>query len=180
MAMIDFRNTTELSSAKLQTMFLYALNGWNAGNLIVRVRYSRGTDFSGTCIYADHAIYINLGRHLVYPYGMRTNLAKVRSTPRGWRRPEYIVEMKSAYHLAVFIFLHEIYHMLVYRAGRNRRQKESMCDRFAARHLVDHLGAIVRTPRGERVPRALWDFQDLDGFIRRGPARRSACRSLTT
>lgn len=175
MSLIDFHNSTELSDAKLRTMCLDALNGWHVGGPIVRVRYSRSADFSGTCIYADRQIYINLGRHLVYPYGMKTNLAKVKTTGRGWRRPVYIVEMKTAYHLAVFIFLHEIYHLLVYRAGRNTRQKESMCDRFAARYLVDHLGAAILTERGERVPRAHWDFQDLDGFVAGGHLRRSAC-----
>jgi len=171
----DFHNSTELSDAKLRTMCLEALNGWNVGRPSVRVRYSRGADFSGTCIYADRRIYINLGRHLVYPYGMKTNLAKVKTTGRGWRRPVYLVELKTAYHLAVFIFLHEIYHLLVYRAGRNTRQKESMCDRFAARYLVDHLGAAIRTERGERVPREQWDFQDLDGFVAGRHLRRSAC-----
>jgi len=106
---------------------------------------------------------------------MKTNLAKVQTTRRGWRRPVYLVELKTAYHLAVFIFMHEIYHLLVYRAGRNTRQKESMCDRFAARYLVDQLGAAIRTERGERVPREQWDFQDLDGFVAGGHLRRSAC-----
>ena len=161
-------------------MCLEALNGWNVGCPIVRVRYSRGADFSGTCIYADRLIYINLGRHLVYPYGMKTNLAKVKTAGRGWRRPVYVVELKTAYHLAVFIFLHEIYHLLVYRAGRNTRQKESMCDRFAARYLVDHLGGTVRSERGERVPREQWDFQDLEGFVTGGRVRRSACTSRLT
>jgi hypothetical protein len=179
-AMFDFHNSTELSDAKLRTMCLEALNGWNVGGPNVRVRYSRGADFSGTCIYADRQIYINLGRHLVYPYGMKTNLAKVKTTGRGWRRPVYIVELKTAYHLAVFIFLHEIYHLLVYRAGRNTRQKESMCDRFAARYLVDHLGAAIRTERGERVPREQWDFQDLDGFVAGARRTRVARRPLTS
>ena len=173
--LFDFHNSTELTDAKLRTMCQEALSGWNVGCPIVRVRYSRGADFSGTCIYADRQIYVNLGRHLVYPYGMKTNLAKVITTGRGWRRPVYIVELKTAYHLAVFIFLHEIYHLLVYRAGRNTRQKESMCDRFAARYLVDHLGAAIRTERGERVPREQWDFQDLDAFVAGRPVRRLAC-----
>ena len=185
MSSIDFGNSTGLSDAKLRTMCQDALNGWNVGCPIVRVRYSRGADFSGTCIYADRRIYINLGRHLVYPYGMKTNLAKVKTVGRadrggrvpgrGWRRPVYLVELKTAYHLAVFIFLHEIYHLLVYRAGRNTRQKESMCDRFAARYLVNHLGATVRTESGERVPRGQWDFQDLDAFVTGRHVRRSAC-----
>jgi hypothetical protein len=180
LSLIDFHNSTDLSGAKLQTMCVDALHGWNVGGLIVRVRYSRGADFSGTCIYVDRRIYINLGRHLVYPYGMRTNLAKVKTVGRGWRRPIYVVELKTAYQLALFIFLHEIYHLLVYRAGRNTRQKESMCDRFAARYLVDHLGVAVRTERGVRVPREDWDFQDLDGFVSSSRRRRVARRPLVS
>ena len=175
LSLIEFHNSTELLDARLLTMFQESLNGWNLGSLIVRVRYSRGADFSGTCIYADRRIYINLGRHLAYPYRMKTNLAKVQTTRRGWRRPVYLVELKTAYHLAVFIFLHEIYHLLIYRAERNTRQKESICDRFATRYLVDQLGAAIRTERGERVPREQWDFQDLDGFVAGGHLRRSAC-----
>jgi len=178
--LIDFQNATDLSDEKLRTMCQDALNGWNVGCPIVRVRYSRGADFSGTCFYADRRIYINLGRHLVYPYGMRTNLAKVKTVGLGWRRPIYVVELKTAYHLAVFIFLHEIYHLLVYRAGRNTRQKESMCDRFAARYVVDRLGGAVRTLRGARVPREDWDFQDLNGFVAgEHHVRRSACTART-
>ena len=180
LSLLDFHNSTELSGAKLETMCLDALNGWSVGRLTVRVRYSRGADFSGTCIYADRRIYINLGRHLVYPYAMRTNLAKVKTIGRGWRRPVYVVELKNAYHLALFIFLHEIYHLLVHRAGRNTRQKESMCDRFAARYLVDRLGTAVRAERGERVPREDWDFQDLDGFVSPSRRRSVARRPLTS
>ena len=180
LSLLDFHNSTELSGAKLETMYLDSLNGWSVGRLSVRIRYSRGADFSGTCIYADRRIYINLGRHLVYPYGMKTNLAKVKTIGRGWRRPIYVVELKNAYHLALFIFLHEIYHLLVYRAGRNTRQKESMCDRFAARYLVDRLGIAVRTERGERVPRGEWDFQDLDGFVASARRVRVARRPLTS
>src|SRR3989338_7460734 len=97
LSLLDFHNSTELSGAKLETMYLDSLNGWSVGRLSVRIRYSRGADFSGTCIYADRRIYINLGRHLVYPYGMKTNLAKVKTIGRGWRRPIYVVELKNAY-----------------------------------------------------------------------------------
>ena len=62
-------------------------------------------------------------------------------------------------------FLHGLYHWLIRKARRNMRQKEAMCDRFAARHLVDRFGATVRDDRGRPVPRSEWDFQDVDGFV---------------
>jgi hypothetical protein len=77
--------------------------------------------------------------------------------------------------------MHELYHLLIYRARRNIRQKEAMCDRFAARWMVDRFGAIVRDPRGRPVRRSEWDFQDLDGFVaavldRRVRRPAAACR----
>jgi len=169
-----FDNTTSLSGDLLHRLCLAGMEGWSVGAVSVRVRYTRSTPFSGTCIYEDRRIYVNLGRHLRYPYRMKTNLAKVRTLGFGWRRPIFRLEMRDAYQLAVFIFMHELYHLLVYRAGRNTRQKESMCDRFAARYLVDRFGCQVRTERGELVPRDEWDFQDLDGFVGAARFRRSA------
>ncbi len=165
MSSIDFHNSTALLDAKLLSLFREALAGWSAGEITVRVRYSRGADFSGTCVYATRRVYINLGRHLEYPYLMRTNLAKVRARGRRWSRPIYTLGLSSGYELVFFVFLHELYHLLVKRARRNTRQKESMCDRFAARHLVDRFGATVRTTSGKLVPRYAWDFQDLEGFV---------------
>ena len=109
---------------------------------------------------------------------MATNLAKVRTTARGWRRQIILIEHADAYQLALFIFMHELYHLLVKRARRNTRQKESMCDRFAARFLVDHYHTPIRDSRGRPVPREVWDFQDLDGFVAaarsKSPQRRAA------
>ena len=165
MSSIDFHNSTDLSDARLLSLFREALAGWSVGEITVRVRYSRSADFSGTCVYATRCVYINLGRHLEYPYLMRTNLAKVRSRVSGWSRPIYTLGLSSGYELAYFVFLHELYHLLVKRARRNTRQKESMCDRFATRHLVDRFGVTVRTSSGKLVPRDAWDFQDLEGFV---------------
>ncbi len=162
---MDFGNATTLSTDHLRDLFLHGMNGWSVGAIRVRVRYTRSTAFSGTCIYVDRHIYVNLGRHLRYPYQMKTNLARVQTIGSGWRRELYRLEMKDAYQLALFIFMHELYHLLVYRAGRNTRQKESMCDRFAARHLLDHFGCAIRDAHGRPVPRDAWDFQDLDGFV---------------
>ncbi len=162
---IDFGNATHLSSDRLFDLFLNGLRGWSIGRITVRVRYSRGADFSGTCFYADRRVFINLGKHLRYPYKMDTHIAKARRFGTVWRRPLFSMEIKDAYQLALFIFMHELYHLLVKRAGRNTRQKEAMCDRFAARHLIERLGSSVRTDTGERATRSAWDFQDLEGFV---------------
>ena len=162
---IDFGNATHLSSDRLFDLILNGLRGWSIGRITVRVRYSRGADFSGTCFYADRRVFINIGKHLHYPYKMNTNIAKARRFGIVWRRPLYSMEIKDAYQLTLFIFMHELYHLLVKRAGRNTRQKEAMCDRFAARHLIERFGLCVKTDTGERASRVAWDFQDLDGFV---------------
>ncbi len=75
--------------------------------------------------------------------------------------------------MVLFVFLHELYHFLVKRARRNPRQKESMCDRFAARYLVERFGATVRDSSGRIVPREAWDFQDLERFVAAARDRRA-------
>lgn len=160
-----FRNRTELDSARLREMILGAIDGWPADGLSVLVRYSRGAEFSGACYYKSNRIFVNLGRENTYPYRLATYVAAARSTSFGWKRPVYSLEISDAYRLALFIFLHEFYHWLVKRAGRNTRQKEGMCDRFAARVLVDQWGASMTAPDGGLVRRRDWDFQDLDGFV---------------
>ena len=165
MSSIDFHNTTALDDGVLLGMFDDGLSGWSVDTITLRVRYSRSADFSGTCFYADRRIHVNLGRHVGYPYLMKTHLARTRTIGRRWYKPLYTLELHDAYELALFIFMHEFYHLLVKTARRNTRQKESMCDRFAARHLVERFGRAVRDPAGRSVPREAWDFQDLDGFV---------------
>lgn len=177
MSRIDFANSTSLCDKRLLRMFKGGMDGWSVGNLTVRVRYSRGADFSGTCFYADRRIYINLGRHLKFPYKLATNLAKVKVVRRGWRRPVVTIEMGDACELAMFIFMHELYHLLVKRARRNTRQKESMCDRFAARYLVDHFQSPIRDGKGRPVPRDVWDFQDLEGFVAAAKDKRRSAKA---
>ncbi|MHC4092036.1 MAG: hypothetical protein ACYSVY_17505, partial [Planctomycetota bacterium] len=138
--------------------------------------YSRGADFSGTCCYQTRRIYVNLGRHLTYPYRMGTHLARARSNVRCWWKPIYTLELADGYQVVLFVFLHECFHLLIKRARRNTRQKESMCDRFAARALVDSHGAVVLDEHGRSVARETWDFQDLDRFV--APARRRARAKL--
>ncbi len=170
---IEFHNSTDLSDARLLALCSEALVGWSVGTITLRVRYSRVADFSGTCFYTDGRIYVNLGRHLVYPYQMQTNLARAKTVGRRWYKPLYTLELDSGYHIVLFVFLHEFYHLLIKRAKRNTRQKESMCDRFAAGFLTDRFGVVVRGPDGSRVERDEWDFQDLDRFV---AAARPRCR----
>jgi hypothetical protein len=160
-----FRNTTILSRQRLMTMFLDAAKPFPTVGLSIAVRYSRGADFSGTCYYATDRLYVNLGRHLSYPYTMSTHVARTVSSNNSWWKPLYTIELTDAYQLVLFVLMHEYYHWLIKRAHRNTRQKESMCDRFAARTLVDQHGAIIRTPQGTLADRSHWDFQDLNGFV---------------
>lgn len=171
---MNLKNTTHLDSAILKRMFLRAIDGWPCEGLQVSVRYSRGSDFSGTCYYQSDRIYVNLGRDNRYPYRMQTHIARPQSNRTHWWRELYAVDLAGADELALFIFLHEFYHRLVHRARRNVRQKEARCDRFATRVLVDGYGAAVLDPAGRPVSRDAWDFQDLDGFVAaaRRPLRR--------
>lgn len=177
MARIDFGNTTDLSDVRLLALCHEAAVPWSLGRITLRVRYSRGADFSGTCFYADRRIYINLGRHLEYPYRLHTNLARTRTAGRQWYKPIYTLDLEDGYQLALFIFLHELYHLLVKRARRNTRQKESMCDRFATRTLVDDFGCIVLDEKGKPALREIWDFQDLDGFVAAARAKKQSAKA---
>ena len=172
MARFDFHNATELCDRRLRSMFDAGIDGWSVGSLSVRVRYSRGADFSGTCFYNDGRVFINIGRHLVFPYRMTTYVARARTVGRRWYKPPYTIELIDGEGVALFVFLHELYHLLVSRSRRNRRQKESMCDRFATRFIVDRYGGVVRDDRGRPAPRGDWDFQDLDAFVDRARDRR--------
>jgi len=162
---MDFRNTTSVADSTLLPLIEEAIAPWNVGRIRVRVRYSRGADFSGTCFYRDRRIHVNLGRHLTFPYRLGTNLGRVRSFATHWQRPIYQLVLNAPYQLVYFIFLHELFHLLVETAKRNTRQKEAMCDRFAARALVDGHGVVVTTKEGMLVPRDAWDFQDLERFV---------------
>ncbi|MFH1419952.1 MAG: hypothetical protein ABII12_16890 [Planctomycetota bacterium] len=171
------KHSTSMDTGRLARMLSDAVAGWPHDGLDVTIRYSRSADFSGSCYYNDNQVRVNIGRHLEYPYRMETMIARPQSDRRHWWRELYSVELRDAYHVALFVFLHEFYHWLVKRARRNVRQKEGRCDRFATRVLVDRYGATVRDSRGKPVPRESWDFQDLDGFVaaamrRRGKPRR--------
>jgi hypothetical protein len=167
---MELVNRTELDFDRLRRMLDREIDGWPHERVHATVRYSRGADFSGTCYDRKGTIYVNVGRHVVYPYAMRTHIARAKSNATHWWKELYTVRIADAYQLALFVFLHEFYHWLVRQAKRNPRQKESMCDRFATRALVMRYGALVHDTAGAAVGRSAWDFQDVDGFV--GAARR--------
>ena len=103
---------------------------------------------------------------------METYLARAVSSCAVWFKPLYSIELADGYQVVLFVLFHEYYHWLIKRARRNTRQKESMCDRFAARHLVWRFGAVVRTIKGNPVSCDEWDFQDLEGFVAAARDRR--------
>ncbi len=174
-----FRNATTLSDDRLLRMMAEHVDGWPHRSLDVSLQYSRGRDFSGLCDYRARRIRINIGRHVRFPYDIRTHIARARSNARVWWREIYTLRVADAEQLVFFVFLHEFYHWLVKQARRNTRQKEGMCDRFAARILVDRYGATVRDRHGRPVPREEWDFQDLEGFVSAARRKTRAATLLT-
>lgn len=166
---MDFRNSTALDDNRLYEMFLRHTAPYSHDALTVRVRYSRGADFSGACHYRSGRLLINLGRHNRYPYTLATHVARAESNRTHWWRELYQLTVADGCQLALFIYLHELYHYLVSVAGRNTRRKESLCDRFAARVLVDQYGCPLRTKNGRPAPREAWDFSDVYRFVGNAP-----------
>ena len=166
---MDFRNSTDLDSTSLYAMFLRHTAPYRHDRLTVRVRDSRGADFSGTCYYREARILVNIGQHNRYPYMMATNIAKAQATRSGWRREVFHLTLANASQLTLFVYLHELFHYLVKMAGRSPRRKEAMCDRFATRVLVDDYGCPVTRYDGSVVERDLWDFKDLAAFVKAAP-----------
>jgi len=177
---MDFGNSTDLDSARLQQSFERHAQPYRHDGLKVRVRHSRGAEFSGTCYYADACIYVNLGRQNVYPYRLGTHIARSQSNQTHWWRETYRLIIRDAYQLSLFVFLHEFYHYLVKAAGRNPRRKEAMCDRFATRVLVDHHRVRIVDAHNRNVPRENWDFQDLDRFVAAAPKAPTTLWDFTT
>jgi hypothetical protein len=166
---MDFDNSTHLDSRRLAALFLDHTAPYRHERLRVRVRYSRGAAFSGTCYYRDSRIFVNLGRRNGYPFLLATGIARAQSNRTHWWRDVYRLVLADAYQLALFVYLHELYHYLVKAARRNTRRKEAMCDRFAARVLVDRYGCPLIDPESRAVPRERWDFQDLGAFVAAAP-----------
>lgn len=166
---MQFNNSTGLNSERLYRLFLRHTSPYRHDELNVRVRYSRGADFSGACYYRNARLFINLGRANRYPYEFATHIAKAESNRTHWWRDLYRITVADAYQLALFIYLHELYHYLVNKAGRGVRRKEGMCDRFATRVLVDEYGCPLRDSSGRPAIRERWDFQDLHAFVAAAP-----------
>lgn len=166
---MDFRNSTDLDDARLYELVLRHTAPYRHDRLTVRVRPSRGSPFSGSCYYRDSRIFVNIGRDNRYPYTFGTCVARAQSSRTHWWREIYRLTVADAYHLALFVYLHELFHFLVKAAGRNPRRKESMCDRFAAAVLIDQYGATL-TDRADRpVQREAWDIKDTAAFVQRAP-----------
>lgn len=166
---MDFRNTTPLDSARLRAMFEQWTQPYAHDGLVVRVRPSRGADFSGACYYLTSRIFINIGGHNRYPYRLATNVARACGNRTHWWRQSYRIVLADGYQLALFIYLHELFHYLVKAAGRCTRRKEAMCDRFATRVLVDGYSCALLDSSGFPVARESWDFQNLERFVAAAP-----------
>jgi hypothetical protein len=158
-------NHTTLATERLVGMFLRAAGQWSPLALNVVVRYARSAIYSGTFAAHPDRIYINLGRNNRYPLQIDTAIARAHSARGCWWKPTYHVVAENEYQLALFIFLHELYHYLIHRAQRNPRKKEAMCDRFAVRYLVDHCRLEVFDSAKRPVARDEWLFQNLDRFV---------------
>lgn len=166
---MQFRNSTALNTDGLYEQLLRHTHPYRHDDLRVSVRYSRGADFSGSCYYVGSRIFVNIGRHVTYPYVMATHVAKATSNSTHWWREQLTVTLAEAPQLVLFIYLHELFHYLVKVSGRNPRRKEAMCDRFAARVLVDQYGCRIQRRSGGAAPREMWDFKDLDAFVATAP-----------
>ena len=171
---MDLHNSTGLDTERVHNMFVRHTLPYRHDKLKVRVRYSRGAEFSGTCYYGHAQIMVNLGRNNRYPLTLATSIAKARSNRTHWWRLTYRLTVADAYQLALFVYLHELYHNLVKAAKRSPRRKEAMSDRFATRALVDYYGCRVCDTSGRRVARETWDFKDLDAFVVAAPRQKPA------
>lgn len=169
---MEFRNATGLDTNRLHQLILEHTRPYRHDQLRVSIRWSRGAAFSGTCFYNDGRIFVNLGPSNRYPYAIATHVARSQSNRTHWWRETYSLQVRDAYELTLFVYLHELYHYLVKQAGRNPRRKEAMCDRFATRVLVDQLGCRLTDAQGRVVPRVHWDFQDVAQFVAEAPRQR--------
>lgn len=153
----------------LRGLFEHHSAPYSHAALRVRVRPSRRSAFSGSCYYRDARLFINVGRRNRYPFVIPTHVARARTTRNGWSRVVYQLTVADAYQLALFVYLHELYHYLVSAAGRGIRRREGMCDRFAVRRMVAAYGCPLLDYHGRPAPRAEWDFQDVEGFVAAAP-----------
>jgi hypothetical protein len=162
---LQFRNDTALDTDRLTALIIRHTAPYPHLGLQVTIRDSRKAPFSGTCFYLEGRIFVNIGRHNRYPYRFATLLAKAQSANGRWWREAYFITVADAYQLALFVYLHELFHYLVKLAGRSPKRKEGMCDRFAAGVLVDQYQCPITRGDGSPAPRENWDFQDLHRFV---------------
>lgn len=162
---MEIINHTDLDTRRIEAMFLRATSMWSAQTLKVTVRYSRGAVYSGTFASNPSRIYINISRKNRYPLKIETSIARARTVGSSWWKPSYHIKSENAYQVALFVFLHEMYHYLIYRSRRNGHRKEAMCDRFAVRYLNEHCRLTVFDQENNPVPKSAWLFQDLDAFV---------------
>ena len=110
-------NTTHFDTCRLSEWFHRYAEGWPHERLVAGVRYSRGADFSGTCLYGKRTIYVNIRRRLALPYPMDTHIARAQSDETYWWKETYTVHLADGYQVVLFVFLHEFFHWLI---GRGR------------------------------------------------------------
>ncbi|MFN0137579.1 MAG: hypothetical protein ACKVS9_15860 [Phycisphaerae bacterium] len=166
---MDFRNLTQLDSARLYSLFIRHTEPYDHSAISVRVKNGRSAEFSGSCYYASSTLNINLSPKNRYPYSLGTHVARPQSNQSHWWRDIYRITLADAYQLALFVYLHELFHYLVRKAGRPTRRREGMCDRFAARVLVDHYGCIMRRSDESLAERDEWDIHDLHKLVAAAP-----------
>jgi hypothetical protein len=140
----SLRNTTRLDTLRLLRRFGEAMSDWPVEGLRVWVRASRGADYSGTCYPREGRIYVNFSPRLIFPYRLHVQVARGRTVRGVWRRSLHALQVPGAEELVTFVFLHECCHWLIHKARRNGRCKEAVCDRFAARYLVESCGCVLR------------------------------------
>ena len=127
---MDFKNTTTLDSNLLRETGESAVAGWPTDPLVVRVRWSRGAEFSGTCVYATHRLYINLGRHLQYPYRMETHCARGRKAWGRYYKPRSFLELCDEHGLYVVDEANVESHALMQTLSKDPRFEHAILDRI--------------------------------------------------
>lgn len=164
---MDYRNSTTIDDAWLYPAVLRYTWPYRHQDLRVRFRPSRGADFSGACYYKSGRIFVNIGRHNRYPYTFATQTATRRGV--GGAAVRFSLVVADAGELALFVYLHELFHWLVYAAGLPPRRREAVCDRFATRVMVDHFGCALLGADGAQAGRAAWDVDDLAALVANAP-----------
>ena len=176
---MDFRNRTNLLDTRLYPLILRHTEPFDHSYLRVRFKNSRGAPFSGSCYYRTSTLNINLSPRNTYPFALATHVARPQSNATHWWRELYELTLADAYQLALFIYLHELCHYLIKRAGRSVKRREGACDRFAARVLVDHYGSSLRDSHGREPARDSWDILNLDALLSDAPRMTSVPRPAT-